>query len=179
MKTQYCELISLNNKKAFLDFLNNTLPFDTPDGNLQVCQLDKASGRASKWRSWWEVRESPYWLARINQRLIGLPEIVFDLDPLKGEAETSFKERIHETIESLKTDGLEELGVFTTGSRGVHIHGMIQGLQFRNRTQVTKIKAFLLNKYHADPSKATTRSMIALEGVPHWKTGKPKRLISW
>lgn len=174
----YAAAVRRGDKKALLDLLNNALPFATKDGNLEVSMLNRETGRASRWRSWWEVRESPYWLERVNQRLIGLPEVVFDIDPAPGEDSETFRARIQYTLMKLKRDGLEILGAFTTGSRGVHVHGLLRDLGNRKGDRVRDLKHFLLKKYGGDLQKAAPRTMIALEGSPHWKTGRVKELIS-
>lgn len=173
----YREAIASGEKKAFLDLLNNGMPYFSSDGNLELSYLNKATNTATRWRSWWEIREDAYLLRKSNQRLIGHPEVVFDIDPTEGEGSKDFEWRIKATIARLKRDGLLILGVFSTGSRGVHIHGLLLDLTRYSKEETFEIKRFLLKKYGADEQKATPRCMIALEGEPHWKTGKKKVMI--
>lgn len=161
-------------KRIFLDLLQEIQPYASIHGGLEVSQLDRERNVATRWRPWLEVRDNPHQVANINQRLIGLPEVVFDIDPAQGEDAAAFLKRMFTTANAIRARGLHILGVFSTGSRGIHIHSYLPGLQFRGLEQVRKIKLHLLKRFGADVAKATPRCMIALEGERHWKTGRPK-----
>jgi len=77
---KYKDAIESGNKRDLLDLLNNSFEFDSPDGNLQVAFLDQKTGKATHWMSWWYVREHPFWCEKVNNRLIGISELAFDMD---------------------------------------------------------------------------------------------------
>ncbi len=139
----------------------------------------KKTGDAWKWNPWDTIRDKPNMVEKVNNRLIGLPELVLDLDPRKDETKDLFDMRVQHTIDNLKEDHAEVMNVFKTGSKGVHVHVLIRDMHGKNRSyrQIQRIKRVLLNRYLADTQKATTRCMIAIEGCPHWKTGQPKEVM--
>lgn len=174
--TAYHEAVQDRNKKAFLDLLNNSMPFASKDGNLEVAILDRARQRSSRWRSWWEIRDNQWWIEHANQRLVGLPEVVFDFDPEPGETRAEFLARVQDQTKEHTGDG-RLLGVFETGSRGAHVHVLVPALVDHPRREL--VKKWLLKRAGADTQKAADRTMIAMENSEHWKTGKPKRCVSW
>lgn len=163
--------------RTFLDMLNQILSFQSKDSNLEVGYLNKETGEASKWKSWWEVRDSPFWLGKINNRLIAIPEVVLDFDPAEDEDLERFEQRVIASCRDLKRDGYAILGTYTTGSRGYHVHILLPGLEYRPRHRAEAIKRYIIRKFEGDTAKASLRCMIAIEGVPHWKTGRPKEEI--
>lgn len=58
-----------------------------------------------------------------------------------------------------------------TGSRGYHISLIY------NRNLSSREKLEIIKRFNCDTQKANKRVMIALENCPHYKTGKPKKLI--
>lgn len=165
-------------KATFLDMLNQSMPYDSVDGNLLLMAMH---GRKPIWAAWtsiWEVRDDPRLIAEANNRLIGVPEVVFDYDPEPNERKSAFCRRVLQEWRRMIRDGLLIMAAYTTGSRGFHIHVLIRGLVLKPLHRVRAIKQFLLEKYGADLMKASTKSMIALERAPHWKTGNPKKRIT-
>ena len=63
--------------------------------------------------------------------------------------------------------------IYFTGSRGYHIH------IFFKKELITEEKTKIIKSFRADPQKDGERTMIALENVPHWKTGKLKEEVKW
>lgn len=175
----YQELVN-KDRKNFLDFLNNSMNFSSLDGNLQVSILhrDPNTGKSnsSRWMSWWDVREKPWLINKINQRLIGIGEIVYDIDPEEQEDKKLYLLRIKHTIASAnkKINGLKLLGVYDTGSRGTHIHFLAPRMSSKTKNERQEIIHLMLTYTKADTMKAYDRTMIALEGAVHWKTGNNK-----
>ena len=169
----YQEAVRRGNKKALLDFLNNAMPYASPDGNLQVAILDQKTGFSSKWKSWWEIRDNTWWVEHINQRLIGLPEIIIDIDPEAFQTEEEFKTEI-KNIKLLKNDMLKVLNLYNTGSRGIHIHLFYPPLNNMTIKKRERWKKQFIKKSWGDKQKNADRCMIALEGSKHWKTGNRK-----
>ena len=154
------------NKKERLDYLFYKIGNQQSD--FYLCGLFKIHGeiKATKWLKYsdicfplnpWEDEKIDY----INQRQILPNEIVLDLED---------KVRINEIIKTLK----EKKALFyayATGSKGYHIHIFFK----KELTEKQKFK--VIQHYGADIQKASSKTMIALELVPHWKSGKIKELI--
>jgi hypothetical protein len=74
---------------------------------------------------------------------------------------------------------LEKLGIFFTchfsGSKSYHISILVPKLKNKSKAYILNYKQRILSQLiSSDGQKASSRNMIALEGVPHWKTGKIK-----
>ena len=98
----------------------------------------------------------------INQRQIFPFEIVLDVEE---------PEQIEEIIKTLKSWG-SNYNLWETGSRGYHIH------IFCKKEFNEKEKMAIVKKLGTDIQKCSEKNLIALENCPHWKTGKPKTLIT-
>ena len=66
---------------------------------------------------------------------------------------------------------------WTTGSRGNHIHIIEPELSRYDEYEAKLFKERFIFAYDADLMKKSTKTMIALENTPHWKTGQPKRIV--
>lgn len=174
---KYQRLVALNNKVALLDFLDNAQFYDTPNGNMEVQILDRLQEKATKWRTWQEVRDLEYWRQNVNNRSIGHCELVLDMDPFEGEITEEFHKRIEGTKRALITEGALIMNDYSTGGRGRHIHVLIKELARLRVLQVREFKTFVLKKFGADLAKATPRGMILIEGSINSKTGRPKAVI--
>lgn len=67
---------------------------------------------------------------------------------------------------------------FETGSRGYHVHILFDELNNMDSSQVTIIKERIIKHFGCDISKKSDRNLIALEHVPHFKTGNVKKLVA-
>lgn len=99
---------------------------------------------------------------QINQKQILPNELVLDIEE---------PEKFPKITKSLIKDEIP-FTAYSTGSRGFHIH-----LLFKEKLTKEQ-KLFCIKKYGVDEQKAYSKTMIALEGCPHWKTGTPKKEIS-
>ncbi len=98
---------------------------------------------------------------RLNCRTILPIEIVLDLEE---------KENINNILKRL--DKLKfYYECYDTGSRGYHIH-----IFFNNEIEERDKEKFIII-FGADTSKKSKRNVIALEGCPHFKTGKTKTIF--
>ena len=102
-----------------------------------------------------------WFLSKVNQRQILPIESVLDIEN---------KTQINEIVSKLKELGLE-FYVFTTGSRGYHVH------IFYDRDLTDEERLSIIEYFGADTQKASGRTMIALEFSCHWKSKKIKELI--
>jgi len=96
---------------------------------------------------------------------------LFD-DELVLDCESDFQTNIVEKR-------LKELGwgyqKWDTGSRGVHFHLRIKGLQALEGKHIIEYRKILIQKFGSDIAKKS--GWIAMEWKPHIKTGKPKTLL--
>lgn len=150
----------MNDKKMWLDKLHYN--HDKQQGNLELAYSyrdNEGSPKFSKWKKYLNCGEKD--IEKANNRSILKNEIVLD-----GEDKTQFKEILNQ----VKKD-FNYYSAYDTGSRGFHIS------LFFKEPLTPEEKEAVIGKYGVDKQKATERCLIALEGVPHWKTGKPKTLI--
>ncbi len=98
----------------------------------------------------------------INQRQILPIEIVLDIEE---------KKQIKPIVKQLEK-WKWEYSIWETGSRGYHIH------IFVDEELSKEEKAKIIKTFGTDPQKDSEKTLIALGGVPHWKTGKIKREIT-
>lgn len=105
--------------------------------------------------SWEEIS----YFNSINQRQILPNEVVLDIEE---------REKIGDIISKLLLGGYE-FKIFNTGSRGFHIH-----LFFGNEEFNEEEKRAIISYFGTDIQKSNDKNLIALEGCPHWKTGRNK-----
>ena len=148
-------------KQQFDFFLCGT--FKQKDGEIGFTKWKKYSecifpididGTADNWK----VQK---FFEEINQRQILPIEIVLDIEE---------KEQIKPIIEKLE-EWEWEYSIWDTGSRGYHIH-IITKEEFNQ-----KEKEAIVKKLGTDIQKCSEKCLIALENVPHFKTGRKKTLI--
>lgn len=121
----------------------------------------------------WENLDKEAWrLAKANNRTLFRNEIGLDFDINQNETQESFKERVQmakQTLDLLDIKGKS----FFTGSRGYHIH-----IQFFETFDIPpSFLKWFVKLFKADAMIANKHHMIALEDVPHWKTGNCKRMV--
>ena len=108
----------------------------------------------------WKVQQ---FFNQINQRQILPCEVVLDLEE---------KDKLRSIIEELSTWDVT-FKIYSTGSRGYHIH-----IFFKEELS-EKEKLKIIKNFKADEQKAGAKTMIALEDVPHWKSGKIKQEVQF
>jgi len=101
-----------------------------------------------------------FFLQKVNQRGLLPCEVVLDIDE---------KEKIKPILEKLKLSSAKYY-VYETGSKGYHVH------IFFNRDLDEKEKKAIIKFFEAD-EQVVGDHLIALENVPHWKSGKIKREV--
>lgn len=148
-------------------------------GDFMVARAwrDHATGemRWTKWRSvleCWHSDEGIRFLETANNRTVLPCEIVIDIDDppqdQKSQIITTWLNKIGQTYT-----------IYHTGSKGYHIHMIIPELLNYTRTQREVYRKTFFNDIPVDTHKTSERSMIALEGAPHWKTGNKKTEVSY
>lgn len=111
-------------------------------------------------------------LSQVNNRSCLSCEIILDVD------DDVSMENIAFILRSLKEYGFK-YRAYSSGGRGWHIHVLIPNLALYSREYRERFRVFLISKFSTDPLKKTESAMIALEYVPHWRTGNTKKLIGW
>jgi len=158
------------NNCAYLQWLCNKY------GDFKVAISSKnedGSIRWSKHRSvmdCWEKGE--FWfLEKANHRSILPIEIVLDMD------EKPSMKKVNKIINDLHLPD-EKLKLYFTGSKGYHIHIMFHRMLNYNLNKRNAFRLLKCKKYNCDEQKIEG-SMIAVENMPHWKTGNKKELIDY
>jgi hypothetical protein len=152
----------MEDKKSWLDKLH--YEFDKQKGNLELAYayLDKEGNpKFSKWKKYLDTQSDDKFISKVNNRTILPNEIDLDLEE---------PERFSEVLKDVKKE-FKFYSAYKTGSRGYHIR-----LWFNGKLSPDE-KRGIIQRYGCDEQKAIERCMIALENVPHWKTGKNKELI--
>lgn len=184
------------NEDSFNQYLNKTYEVESQRfallqnlankyGDFQVTHSyinQKGDKIFSKWRSVNELSEKQY-VPKVSHRQILPFEIVLDIDePNKLEqSKRLFKSLAY--FLSLKCD----LFLFSTGSKGYHIHifaisDFKQDTYKRHKTnnfllQLENIIKKYSNIFGLDCLKISRNVLIALEFAPHWKSQKQKKIL--
>lgn len=145
----------------------------------------------SKWISFEELMSKDYddivwknttkrdFLKQISHRTIMDVELMLDIDetPSGSSDKEDIKEYSIKYCKLLRAKGYT-FEAFFSGSKSFHISLLFP--EFRNYSKYTveSIKKRLLERVSADKVKFHSSCMIALEGVPHWKTGVVKEVFN-
>ncbi|MCF7798499.1 hypothetical protein K9M74_01200 [Candidatus Woesearchaeota archaeon] len=109
-------------------------------------------------------------LNKANCRQVLPCEIILDMDDNISE------ERLNKICDELDNYGFT-YKAYSTGSKGYHIHIFDDDLVKYTEKSMHKIRHHLISKFQCDPQIASGNVLIALENVPHFKTGKVKTLV--
>lgn len=129
--------------------------------------------------------EPDSWIVeQCNHRQILQNEIILDFDRPIPVLTALEDPEIKTVLELLDHDDLRYC-IYHTGSKGLHIHIYNNTLAQKNKAQreafrqqyITEVFRSTRNIQNIDLQKANDSTMIALEYVPHWKTGQPKILL--
>ncbi|MBI2452335.1 hypothetical protein HYV50_04650 [Candidatus Pacearchaeota archaeon] len=161
-------------KKSWLDYLFYKIGRQNYD--FELCSLKKmpdGSTVSSEWKKYSQCiflvdfngssddKEAEKFFAQINQRQILPNEIVLDYDT---------EQPLTSLVKKLQTMKLL-FHIFETGSRGYHVH------IFFNRPFTREEKLKIIRYFQSDEQKSIDRTMISLEFIPHWKSGKIKERL--
>lgn len=116
----------------------------------------------------WSCEEGLKFLEKVNHRQILPNEIVIDIDDPNSNYITAC---------NILDENKYNYKCYLSGSRGHHIHIKVVGMQLEPRWLKEKIREQIIKKLRADIQKKSDNTMIALENVPHWKTGNVKKLV--
>jgi len=172
-------------KQDFFNLLSNKYGFNI-ELSHNYLMSDGTIG-FSKWKSWlWLLQYNPNeyvddlfmtrneFIEKSTHRSILDIEIVFDIDE-KGDYISIEENAKHVCIE-LKTLN-KPFVCYSTGSKGFHIHTFCGSLRDLSSTERFEFKKKLMIFLKTDSLKCGNRSMIAIEGEPHWKSGKIKKEV--
>ena len=106
-------------------------------------------------------------------------EIVLDFDPAKGETKEILRKRV-----KIFCDVLDKNNVFyncyDTGSRGYHVHIFYSKMLMWGREKRRSFRKNIMEMFcpSSELQKNSEGTAIAIEDVPHWKTGKIKKRVN-
>jgi hypothetical protein len=106
-------------------------------------------------------------LAKASHRTIAPCEVIYDFDE-PGKDFLTIKEMAKSFYKTHPNSA-----VYFTGNKSYHINTVVPELVFFNVQRRSEFKARLLSAAGADVQKAG-ESMIAIEGEPHYRSGKAK-----
>jgi len=188
----YLDRDKYNSQEAYFLHLVN----DLGAGDLSIAYFD---GNAwSRWFNFLELqhknRTDIIWKGitveefyeKVNNRSVLDIELIYDFDEDESGSQDpiKIKEYAKKSIKILNSAGIFGEAYFS-GSKSIHYSVLIPKLRDLSKRQREEFKQRALaplNKHNdfifkADLSKKSERTMIALEGQFHWKTGKIKRKV--
>ena len=148
-------------------------------GNFRVAYLKLKDDRDvihSKWKNvleCWESEDGIKFLSIANNREPLPNEIFIDLDQ---ETNKETREQTFNLIcDFLEKDKINYIG-YKSGSKGYHIHVYYNKLALMNKQEREFVRTHFLKKIieMSDSIKYSDNAMLAIENVPHWKTGNKK-----
>jgi len=145
-------------------------------GDFKVCgnYIDKfGEKRWTKHKSVLECwSDDLKFLDTVSHRQVLPYEVILDLDDKESIAK---KEDICDHLEELG----EEFYCFSTGSKGYHIHIISKDICNLSdyHKKLLREQIYALSDIAFDELKASSKVMIAISSVPHWKSGKEKVLV--
>lgn len=166
---------SFETKKLFLDFLYNNL--GETELRLFYAWQDNGDKKFSRWIRYGAILEDPekyaYMINKCNNRTQLKCEIIIDIDdyaPFKD-----FNEKLEYIKDDLKQREINF--VVYNSNKSFHIHCIIPELIELRQEERKIIREAILLHYGADIQLAKDNAPIALEGEPHWKSGKIKQEV--
>lgn len=167
---------------------------DLGASNLRIAIANKNNDDIfwSKWISFEELmhkdQEEIVWnglskkefIEKSNNRTILDIEVMLDFDeaPGFGKDKQAIKEFARQYLKLFWNKGFC-FEAYTTGSKGIHVSLLFPELRNLNRSDRENFKKYFIKKHFADKIKYHDNCMIALEGSPHWKTGKIKEVFNY
>jgi len=116
---------------------------------------------------------------KITHRRILDIEVVLDIDETPAGSTNPDEIKIYSKniLKDLKAKGFG-FEVYFSGSKSIHAHFIFPQLRLMRKYDRTRFKRDFISKFGADKMKSSDRTMIALEGAPHWKTGVKKEVFN-
>jgi hypothetical protein len=125
----------------------------------------------SKWVYYLDAEEQD--IEKATHRTLLANEVVLDYDPEPHESFEDVTKKVKKVCYDLKQKNIPYICYFT-GSRGYHIHLFIKKMFFMDKEKRKEFRTNLIKFFGAELQKSSDGSPIALDEVPHWKTGKLK-----
>lgn len=169
--------MNIEGKKRHIDTLYYDYAMQDEDFRLAYTYHRGSVRYWSKWYNYLEVQASKKLIIKVNNRTQLKTECVIDIDPRPEEENRAFNKRHERALKIIKTLNEIKWRDYSTGSRGYHIHIYKRDIAYMTKIQREKWRSNLIMLCGGDPMKRGDNVMIALEGTPHWKTGRHKVLL--
>lgn len=130
----------------------------------------------SKWVYYLDATDED--IEKASHRTLLSNEIVLDFDPEPNETFEDLTRKVKRVCYDLKKKKVV-YDCYFTGSRGYHIHIFVKDMLLMDREERRDFRINLIKFFGAELQKNSEGTAIAIEGVPHWKTGKIKERCSW
>ena len=151
-------------------------------GDFKVCTNLKRGGW-SKHKSvlWvWERLDKEGWRLKKAHHMQILPcWIIIDIDPKKGENDTSVRGRVKRICYDLHFRLQANFICYHTGGRGYHIHIKRKDLARLSRCKRRVVREKYISFYGGELQKASDNVMISIPGVKHRSSGVKKEVCKW
>jgi len=117
-------------------------------------------------------------LNKITHRRVLDIEVMLDIDstPQNSEKVEDIKQYAKEILFNLRNLGYSFIPYYS-GSKSIHVSFLFPELRNVSKRIREDFKKEFILKFSGDIAKSSNRNMIALEGVPHWKTGVNKEVF--
>jgi len=159
-----------------------------------ACSFRKENGDTfwSKWLSFEELQHKDIneivWKGYTRKRFLEIVShrSVMDIEVMLDIDEDPFGSKKKEDIEKYSQNLcriMKKVGcsfeAYFSGSKSYHISILFPQFRSLKKFETEEIKKKILKRVCADQAKFHVKSMIALEGVPHWKTGIIKQEVEY
>ena len=118
----------------------------------------------------WSSDKGIQFLNKANCRQVLPCEIILDMD------DDISIERLNKICDDLDKYGFK-YKAYSTGSKGYHIHIFDDELVKYSEKSRYKIRHYLISKHKCDGHIASGNVLIAIENMPHFKTGNVKTVV--
>jgi DNA primase catalytic subunit len=137
---------------------------------------EKGDKKFSKWVHYLDADDKD--IDEATHRTLLSNELVLDFDPEPNQTFEDLTKKVKKVCYDLKKKGVE-YDCYFTGSRGYHVHVFIRDLFFLDKEKRRDFRINFIKFFGAEIQKNSEGTAIALEGVPHWKTGTLKMRCVW
>ena len=133
--------------------------------------MEKGQKMFSKWVYYLDATIDD--IKKATHRTLLINEVVLDFDPNPSESFEDLTIRVKNVCKDLWFKRMDYV-CYYTGSRGYHVHLYLKRMFFMNKENRRSFRVNIARFYGSELQKNSEGTGIALENVPHWKSGKKK-----